>query len=120
MCVFGQHLGKLRELSEDDTKVQLGARYVLVDVLVLIRRLCSKRERGKATIVGGANFCVAAGEAEESDLVLVLDSVSVVDSLPCSGHTGRSLASGAGSQVPKLCIYGGSRQIFPAYLQKRF
>ena len=64
MCVFGQHLGKLRELSEDDTKVQLGARYVLVAVLVLIRRLCSKRERGKAAIVGGVNFCVAAGEAE--------------------------------------------------------
>src|SRR5439155_19031989 len=25
----------------------------------------------------------------------------------CSGHTGRSLASGPGSQVPKVCFLGG-------------
>src|ERR1700722_4758461 len=28
----------------------------------------------------------------------------------CSGHTGRSLASGPGSQVPKVCFLGGARK----------
>src|SRR6266404_2292686 len=30
----------------------------------------------------------------------------------CSGHTGRSLASGPGSQVPKVCFLGGARKKF--------
>src|SRR5208282_2714418 len=30
----------------------------------------------------------------------------------CSGHTGRSLASGSGSQVPKVCFLGGARKKF--------
>src|SRR3984893_17247468 len=30
----------------------------------------------------------------------------------CSGHTGRSLASGPGSQVPKVCFLGGTRKKF--------
>jgi hypothetical protein len=43
----------------------------------------------------------------------------IVDSRSCSGHTGRSLARGAGYQVPKLCIYRGSGEIFSsAFAQK--
>src|SRR6202049_426122 len=30
----------------------------------------------------------------------------------CSGHAGRSLASGPGSQVPKVCFLGGARKKF--------
>src|SRR5580658_7776739 len=30
----------------------------------------------------------------------------------CSGHIGRSLASGLGSQVPKVCFLGGARKKF--------
>src|SRR5208337_2749802 len=30
----------------------------------------------------------------------------------CSGHTGRSLASGPGSQVPEVCFLGGARKKF--------
>src|SRR5580698_8806704 len=34
----------------------------------------------------------------------------------CSGHTGRSLASGSGSQVPKVCFLGGARKKFEGVL----
>jgi hypothetical protein len=77
MRAFGQHFGELRELPEDDTTVPLDVRYVLAAVLVLKRRLCSKRERGKATVLGGANFWVAAEKTYKSDFVLVHESVSL-------------------------------------------
>src|SRR4029077_11371763 len=34
----------------------------------------------------------------------------------CSGHTGQSLASGPGSQVPKVCFLGGARKKFECIL----
>src|SRR5580658_845283 len=34
----------------------------------------------------------------------------------CSGHSGRSLASGPGSQVPKVCFPGGARKKFEGVL----
>src|SRR5580692_20499 len=34
----------------------------------------------------------------------------------CSGHTGRSLASGPGSQVTKVCFLGGARKKFEGVL----
>ena len=77
MRAFGKRLGELRELPEDNSTVPLGMRDVLAAVLVLVGGLCSKREGGKAAVVGGANFCIVTEEADESDFVLVHDSVSV-------------------------------------------
>src|SRR5580658_8059831 len=34
----------------------------------------------------------------------------------CSGHIGRSLASGSGSQAPKVCFPGGARKKFDGVL----
>ena len=36
----------------------------------------------------------------------------------CSGHTGRSLASGPGSQVPKVCFLGGAERSLRGVLRR--
>ncbi|MHB1939078.1 MAG: hypothetical protein ACYCOR_21285, partial [Acidobacteriaceae bacterium] len=60
--------------------------YMCINALRLIARifpghqwggLGSQRECGEAVVVGGANFCVAAQEADEVDFVLIHDRVSV-------------------------------------------
>jgi hypothetical protein len=57
-------------------------RYILAALLVLIGGLCRQRESGKAAVVGGANFCVTAEEADEIYFVLVHDFVSVLLNFP--------------------------------------
>src|ERR1017187_24600 len=68
---------KFAQLAEDNATVPFGVRYILAALLVLIGGLCRQREGGKAAVVGGANFCVTAEEADEIDFVLVHDFVSV-------------------------------------------
>src|ERR1700733_6760671 len=112
MCALGERLGELRELAEDYATVPFGVRDVLV--VLLVGGLGCQRECREAAVVGGANFWVAAEKADESYFVLVHESVSVCLNFArcCSGHTGRSLASGPGSQVPKVCFLGGARKKF--------
>src|SRR5208282_3727647 len=112
MCAFGERLGKLRELAEDDATVPFGVRDVLA--ILLIGGLRCQRKSGDAEVwVVGASFWVAAEKADEGYFVLVHDRVSVFEfARCCSGHTGRSLASGPGSQVPKVCFLGGARKKF--------
>src|SRR5580704_15737137 len=111
MCALGECLGELRELAEDDATVPFGVRNVLV--VLLVGGLGCQRECREAAVVVGANFGVAAEEADESYFVLVHESVSVIEfARCCSGHTGRSLASGPGSQVSKVCFLGGARKKF--------
>lgn len=68
---------EFRELAEDDATVPFGVRYILAALLVLIGGLCRERKGGKAAVVGGANFCITAEEADEVYFVLVHDFVSV-------------------------------------------
>src|ERR1039457_4808255 len=58
MCALGERLGELRELAEDDATVPFGVRDVLV--VLLVGGLGCQREGGKAAVVGGASFCIAA------------------------------------------------------------
>src|SRR5208282_2395843 len=87
-----------------------GVRDVLV--ILLIGGLGCQREGGKAAVVVGANFWVAAEKADEGYFVLVHDCLRLLNSRCCSGHSGRSQASGPGSQVPKVCFLGGARKKF--------
>jgi hypothetical protein len=63
MCALGERLGELRELAEDDATVPFGVRDVLV--VLLVGGLGCQREGGKAAVVGGASFCIAAEKADE-------------------------------------------------------
>src|SRR6202453_1627127 len=75
MCALGERLGELRELAEDDATVPFSVRDVLV--VLLVRGLGCQRESREAAVVVGANFWVAAEEADEGYFVLVHESVSV-------------------------------------------
>src|SRR5580704_18714618 len=111
MCALGERLGELRELAEDDATVPFGVRDVLV--VLLVGGLGCQRECGEAAVVGGANFWVAAEKADEGYFVLVHERSPFLEfARCCSGHTGRSLASGPGYQVPKVCFLGGARKKF--------
>src|SRR6266567_6714119 len=61
MCALGERLGELREVAEDYATVPFGVRDVLV--VLLVGGLGCQREGGKAAVVGGADFWVAAEEA---------------------------------------------------------
>src|ERR1700727_2375668 len=74
MCALGERLGELRKLAEDYATVPFSVRDVLV--VLLVGGLGCQRERGKAAIVVGANFWVAAEKADEGHFVLVHDRVS--------------------------------------------
>src|SRR6202020_2311997 len=74
MCALGERLGELRELAEDYATVPLGVRDVLV--VLPVGRLGCQREGGKAAVVGGASFCIAAEKTNQGYFVLVHDSVS--------------------------------------------
>src|SRR6202051_3985821 len=80
MCALGERLGELRELAEDNATVPFGVRDVLV--ILLVGGLCCQRECREAAVVVGANFGVAAEEADEGYFVLVHESVSVLLSSP--------------------------------------
>src|SRR5438309_10195944 len=75
MCALGERLGELRELAEDYATVPFGVRDVLV--VLLVGGLGCQRKSREAAIVGGADFWVAAEEADEGYFVLVHKSVSV-------------------------------------------
>src|SRR6202041_1807474 len=75
MCALGERLGELRKLAEDYATVPFGVRDVRV--VLLVRGLGCQRECREAAVVGGANFWVAAEEADEGYFVLVHESVSV-------------------------------------------
>jgi hypothetical protein len=63
-----QRAGELRQLlAEDDATVPFGVFDVLA--VFLVRRLGCERQCGEAAVVVGANFCVAAEEANEGDFV---------------------------------------------------
>ena len=74
---FGERPGELREAAEDHATVPLGMRDVLAALLVLVGGLGSDRERGKAAVVGGVNFGVAAEKSDEGYFVLEHFRVSV-------------------------------------------
>ena len=61
--------------SEGDPTVPFGVRDVFA--VFLVGRLGWQRERGEAAAVIGANFCVAAEEADEGHFVLKHEGVSV-------------------------------------------
>src|SRR5208283_763795 len=69
MCALGERLGELRELAEDYATMPFSVRDVLV--VLLVGGLGCQGERGKAAIVVGANFWVAAEKADEGYFVLV-------------------------------------------------
>src|SRR4051794_40985881 len=69
MRPFLEGAGELRKLSEDDATMPFGVRDVLA--VFLVRRLGCQRELGEAAVVVGANFCVAAEEADEGYFVLI-------------------------------------------------
>src|SRR6202167_4772400 len=77
MCAFGERLGELRELAEDDATVPFGVRDVLV--ILLIGGLRCQRESAKAAIVVGANYWVAAEESDEGYFVLVHDCLRLLN-----------------------------------------
>ena len=59
--------GELSELAEDHATVPFGVLDVLA--VLLVGGLGCQRESGEAAVVVGANFCVAAEEADEGDFV---------------------------------------------------
>src|SRR5271167_1094084 len=64
MCAFGERLGELRELAEDDATVPFGVRDVLA--ILLIGGLRCQRKSGDAEVRAvGTGFCVAAEKADE-------------------------------------------------------
>src|ERR1700683_409519 len=115
-----ERAGELAELAENDATVPFGMRDVLA--VLLVRALGGERQRGEAAVVVGANLCVVAEEADEGDFVLVHDGDLRFVEFPvsCSGHTRRSLASGPGSQVPKVCFLGGARRSLRGVLCRLF
>ena len=75
MRPFLQGAGELRKLSEDDATVPFSVRDVFA--VFLVGRLGCERECGEAAVVVGADFCVAAEEADEGYFVLIHEGVSV-------------------------------------------
>src|SRR5580698_1485620 len=74
---FGQRGCELGELPEDDATVPFGVRDIFALLLVLVGGLGGQREGSKAAVVGIADFCIFAEEADEDCFVLVHDCVSV-------------------------------------------
>src|SRR5260370_6594679 len=80
MSALLQRARELCEFAEDHATMPLGVRDVLA--VLLVRRLGGQGERREAAVVVGANFCVAAEEADKGDFVLVHDGVSVSLNFP--------------------------------------
>src|ERR1700747_689898 len=91
-------------------------RDVFAGLLVFVGALRSEREQCECRVVGGANFSVTTEETDERDSVQIHVCFSVLISRIDSGHTWRSRGSGPGSQVPKVCFFGGNRKKFTRVL----
>src|SRR5208283_394048 len=116
MCAFGERLGELRELAEDYATMPFGVRDVLA--ILLVGGLGCQREGGDAEVRAvGASFWVAAEKADEGYFVLVHDCLRLLNFPTLIGAPNK--ASGPCSQVPKLCIYGGSGEIFSAFFPNK-
>ena len=112
MCALGERLGELRELAEDDATVPFGVRDVLA-VLLVGGLGCQRESRDAAVCVLVRTSGLLPRKPMRVTLFWYMRVSPFVEfARCCSGHTGRSLASGPGSQVPKVCFLGGARKKF--------
>jgi hypothetical protein len=103
---------ELAELAEDDAAMPFGMRDVLAGLFALVGGLGGEGERSELLVIlAGANFSVVADEAHEDCFVLVHDVSPFLNSRSCSGHTWRSLASGADSQGRSSAFTEGPSQM---------
>jgi len=78
MRAFGERLGELRELAEDDATMPFGVRDVLA--ILLVGGLGCQRKRGDAEVGAvGSGFCIATEEADEGYFVLVHDCLRLLN-----------------------------------------
>src|SRR5579871_5282921 len=112
--------GKFSRLAEDDATVPFGVLDVLA--LFLVGRLGCQGESGKAAVVVGANFGIAAEESDESDSVLVHggDLRFVEFPVSCSGHPSRSERVGPAPKRQGGLSWRGPEEVCLAVFARAF
>src|SRR5205807_8830028 len=113
---LGKAIGVHGKISTCKGAVPFGMRDVFARLLVIVGAFRSERKQRECRVVGGANFSVTAEETDERDSVQIHFCFSVLNSRIDSGHKWRSRGSGPGSQVPKVCFFGGHQRKFTGVL----
>jgi hypothetical protein len=99
-------------VAEDDAAMPLGVRNVFAGLFVLVRGLGGDGEGGEFLVVlAGTNFSIVAEVADEGCTIEKHFESPDFEFPICSGHTGRSQASGRDSQGRSSAFTVGPSQM---------